>query len=176
MTRLAGSPGAAAEVEDLWQAGWVGPWGEPVDGTREPTPHGNAEVTCPSTSPMGAGGADPALPPSLKHSQHCPAALWAQEGVCGSEVGTGLEGHASGTCLGAVDQDTLTPQAPGLPLEGLPGERAVGLGAVDGRRCPLIAKIPPKHTNLECVFTNLYDLNLTARPLCDPVTGRRACS
>lgn len=52
--------------------------------------------------------------------------------MCGSEVGTGVEGQAAGTCLGAVDQDALIPQAPGLPLEGLAGGWAAGLGCGAG--------------------------------------------
>lgn len=43
-----------------------------------------------------------------------------------------MEGQAAGTCLGAVDQDALIPQAPGLPLEGLAGGWAAGLGCGAG--------------------------------------------
>lgn len=63
-----------------------------------------------------------------------------------------MEGQAAGTCLGAVDQDALIPQAPGLPLEGLAGGWAAGLGALDGRQCPLIEYDSPQmHEPGACV-------------------------
>lgn len=54
-----------------------------------------------------------------------------REGVCGREVGNGLGGQASGTCLGARDRDTLTLQAPGLRSRGCVGSRAEGLRALE---------------------------------------------